>query len=109
MIVPTEAVIFDDRGLSVAVAADGKAHLRHVELGAEVDVKQGLNAGDRVIVNPPIGMTDGICRSMWITQKRRAARRWPGNRPWQFSLGTLKFRQRLTYSGISGPQMSTID
>jgi RND family efflux transporter MFP subunit len=64
MIVPAEAVIFDDRGLSVAVAADGKAHLRHIELaadnGADVEARQGLSAGDRVILNPPIGITDGM-------------------------------------------------
>jgi RND family efflux transporter MFP subunit len=64
MIVPAEAVIFDERGLSVAVFADGKAHLRHIELaaddGAQVEVKQGLTAGERVILNPPIGIADGM-------------------------------------------------
>ena len=64
MIVPAEAVIFDERGLSVAVAADGRAHLRRIELaadeGAQVDVRQGLNAGERVILNPPIDIADGM-------------------------------------------------
>jgi RND family efflux transporter MFP subunit len=64
MIVPAEAVIFDERGLSVAVAASGRAHLRHIELeaddGAEIEVKQGLDAGDRVILNPPIDIADGM-------------------------------------------------
>jgi len=64
MIVPAEAVIFDEHGLSVAVAADGRAHLRRIELaaddGAQVDVKQGLNAGERVILNPPIDIADGM-------------------------------------------------
>ncbi|KWV52841.1 RND transporter [Bradyrhizobium macuxiense] len=62
-IVPSEAVIFDERGLSVAVVVDGIARLRHVELaaddGAQVEIKQGLNSGDRVILNPPIGIADG--------------------------------------------------
>lgn len=63
MIVPAEAVIFDDRGLSVAVSADGRAHLRHIELaadnGAQVEVKQGLKAGERIILNPPLAIGDG--------------------------------------------------
>lgn len=64
MIVPAEAVIFDERGLSVAVVFDGKARLRHIELaadnGAEVEVKQGLNPDERVILNPPIDIADGM-------------------------------------------------
>ncbi len=64
IIVPAEAVIFDERGLSVAVAANGAAHLRHIELavddGAQVEVKRGLDAGQRVIVDPPIGLADGM-------------------------------------------------
>ncbi len=63
-IVPAEAVIFDERGLSVAVFADGKAHLRHIELaadnGVQVEIKQGLNAGERVILNPPVALADGM-------------------------------------------------
>lgn len=62
--VPAEAIIFDAHGLSVAVASDGKARLRHIELaadnGAQVDVKQGLNAGERVILNPPVDLGDGM-------------------------------------------------
>lgn len=64
MIVPAEAVIFDEHGLSVAVVSDGKARLRHIELaadnGAEVEVKQGLNPDERVILNPPIDIGDGM-------------------------------------------------
>jgi RND family efflux transporter MFP subunit len=64
IIVPAEAVIFDEHGLSVAVADGGRAHLRHIQLeadnGAEVEVKEGLNAGERVILNPPIDISDGM-------------------------------------------------
>ncbi|WGR68632.1 MULTISPECIES: efflux RND transporter periplasmic adaptor subunit [unclassified Bradyrhizobium] len=64
MVVPAEAVIFDERGLSVAVFTDGKLHLRHIELaadnGAQVEVKQGLNAGEYVVLNPPVTITDGM-------------------------------------------------
>jgi RND family efflux transporter MFP subunit len=63
-IVPGQALIFDQNGLSVAVEQDGALHLRHVELarddGAQVEVRNGLAAGDRIILNPPIDIRDGM-------------------------------------------------
>jgi len=38
--------------------------LRHLDIAADdgrtVDVRAGLRAGDRLILNPPIGVTDGM-------------------------------------------------
>jgi RND family efflux transporter MFP subunit len=62
--VPAEAIIFDRNGLSVAVVEDGKARIRRIELaaddGAQVDVKQGLRPGDRIILSPPVNLSDGM-------------------------------------------------
>jgi RND family efflux transporter MFP subunit len=64
VVVPSEAVIFDKDGLSAAVYENGHARLRHLDVsvddGAQVEVQSGLEAGDRLILNPPVGITDGM-------------------------------------------------
>jgi RND family efflux transporter MFP subunit len=61
--VPSQAVIFNQDGLKIAVLSDGKVELRKIELefdnGATVDVRAGLKAGDKVILNPPANIADG--------------------------------------------------
>jgi RND family efflux transporter MFP subunit len=62
-IIPAEAVIFNRNGLQAAVVKDGKAEIRNVkvtrDLGTRVEVDAGLNAGERVILNPPVTLVDG--------------------------------------------------
>jgi len=64
VILPSAAVIFDGRGLNVAVDENGTARLHHLDLaadnGATVEVRAGLRAGDCLILNPPIGLADGM-------------------------------------------------
>lgn len=64
IIVPSQAVIFDSKGLSAAVYDNGIARLRHLDLlrddGAQVEVRAGLNPGDQIILNPPVGVQDGM-------------------------------------------------
>lgn len=63
LIVPAQAVIFDRKGLHVAVVEDGVAHIRDIaeirDLGTEVEVSSGVAAGDQVILNPPVDLLDG--------------------------------------------------
>jgi RND family efflux transporter MFP subunit len=63
LIVPSEAIVFNRDGLSVAVVEDGVAHLRRVnvvrDFGTTVEVNDGVKAGDQVILNPPVDLTDG--------------------------------------------------
>jgi RND family efflux transporter MFP subunit len=63
-IVPSRAVIFDKDGLSAAVFDNGTVRLRHLDLeaddGAQVSVRAGLIQGDLLILNPPVGLTDGM-------------------------------------------------
>jgi RND family efflux transporter MFP subunit len=63
-VLPSTAVIFDKNGLSAAVYENGAAHLRHLDVaeddGAQVVVRDGIKAGDRVIVNPPIDLTEDM-------------------------------------------------
>ncbi len=64
MSVPSQAVIFDKDGLQAAVFENGVARLRHLDVaadnGATVEVRGGLQPGDQLILNPPIGITDGM-------------------------------------------------
>jgi len=63
MIVPSEAIIFNRNGLSVAVVENGVAHIHPVtvvrDFGTTVEVSAGVKDGDQVILNPPVDFTDG--------------------------------------------------
>ena len=63
LIVPSEAIIFNRDGLSVAVVENGVAHIRHVtvvrDFGTSVEVSAGVKDGDQVILNPAVDLTDG--------------------------------------------------
>jgi RND family efflux transporter MFP subunit len=62
--VPSQAVIFDKNGLSVAVETDGHIEIRHLDVaadnGATLDVRAGLKDGDKVILSPPLDAADGM-------------------------------------------------
>jgi RND family efflux transporter MFP subunit len=62
--VPSSALIFDAKGLSIAtVTADNRVLLKPVsverDLGAIVELASGLAPNDRVIENPPDGIDNG--------------------------------------------------
>jgi RND family efflux transporter MFP subunit len=62
--VPSSALIFDAKGLSIAtVGADNRVLLKPVsigrDLGAVVELSSGLAPNDRVIENPPDGIGNG--------------------------------------------------
>jgi RND family efflux transporter MFP subunit len=64
LVVPTNVLLFRPDGTRIAlVDAGGKVHLTTVTLGtdfgASVEVLSGLNAGDRVVVNPADSLADG--------------------------------------------------
>lgn len=63
LIVPADAVIFNGNGLEVAVVADGIAHLHKVtvarDLGMQVEIRDGAQAGDQVILRPMVNLADG--------------------------------------------------
>jgi RND family efflux transporter MFP subunit len=63
LIVPSEAIIFNRDGLSVAVVENGVARIRRVTLvrdfGTTVEVSAGVKQGDQVVLNPAVDLTDG--------------------------------------------------
>ena len=63
LIVPAEAIIFNRDGLQVATVEDGTVRIKRIsiarDLGTQVEVRDGIKKGDRVILNPPINLVDG--------------------------------------------------
>jgi RND family efflux transporter MFP subunit len=62
-LVPADATIFNQNGMQVAVVKDGTAHIHKVsvtrDLGTQVEVDNGVEQGDLVIINPPIALSEG--------------------------------------------------
>jgi RND family efflux transporter MFP subunit len=63
VIVPSEAIIFNRDGLSVAVVEDGVVHLRNItslrDLGTSVELSTGVKEGDSIVLNPQVDLNDG--------------------------------------------------
>jgi len=63
MIIPADAVVFDENGLHVAVVVNGIVHLQKItiarDFGKEVEVHDGVKPGDRVILNPMVNLAEG--------------------------------------------------
>jgi RND family efflux transporter MFP subunit len=62
--VPASALVFDDKGLRVAVVgSDNKVAFKQVTIvrdyGSTIQIGSGLAPGDRVIQSPPDGLNDG--------------------------------------------------
>ena len=61
--VPADAIIFNRGGLQVAVVENGLARIRKIsvarDLGTEVEARDGVRAGDQVILNPSVDLVDG--------------------------------------------------
>jgi RND family efflux transporter MFP subunit len=78
MSVPSSALIFDAKGLSIAtVDANNKVQLKPVtlnrDLGAVVEIATGLLAKDQVIQNPPDGIANGDIVHLIVTPTAAAA------------------------------------
>jgi len=63
LIVPADAVVAGADGLHVAVVANDTVHMRKVtvarDLGTTVEVRDGVAAGDTVIINPMVNLAEG--------------------------------------------------
>jgi RND family efflux transporter MFP subunit len=63
LVLPSEAIIFNAKGLSVAVVEDGTARLHNVnvvrDFGTTIEVNAGVKDGDQVILAPPVDLADG--------------------------------------------------
>ena len=63
MLVPANAIIFNKSGLQVAVVEDGVVHIRKIsvarDFGTQVEVRDGVNPGDQLVLNPTVDLADG--------------------------------------------------
>jgi RND family efflux transporter MFP subunit len=63
LIVPSESIIFNRNGLSVAAVENGIVHIRNLTIvrdrGTSIEVSDGVKNGDQVILNPPADLVDG--------------------------------------------------
>ena len=63
LIVPASAIIFNQNGMQVAVVENGVAHLHKITIttdyGTEVEVNEGVQNGDKVVLQPPVNLADG--------------------------------------------------
>ena len=62
-VIPASALIFNRDGLHVAVDENGVVRLHKVtvarDLGTEIEVRDGVKAGDEAILNPMVNIADG--------------------------------------------------
>jgi RND family efflux transporter MFP subunit len=62
-IVPADAIIFNQAGLHVAVVQNDTVHMQKItiarDFGREVEVSDGVNTDDKVILNPPVDLQEG--------------------------------------------------
>jgi RND family efflux transporter MFP subunit len=62
-LVPADALIFNQNGAQIAVIDGGTAHIRKVsvarDLGTQLEVDDGVEQGEQVIVNPPVTLAEG--------------------------------------------------
>ena len=62
IVLPAEALIFNANGLQVATVQDDEIHLQPVsiyrDLGRTVELRDGLNGGEQVVINPPVDLIE---------------------------------------------------
>jgi RND family efflux transporter MFP subunit len=60
---PAEAIIFNGGGVQVAVVENGVVRLKRIDiardLGRQIEARDGVKPGDKVILNPPVDLVDG--------------------------------------------------
>jgi RND family efflux transporter MFP subunit len=63
LLIPANVVIFNSNGLQVAVVQNGIAHIQKIsvarDLGTQIELRDGVKAGDQVILNPTVDLLDG--------------------------------------------------
>jgi multidrug efflux pump subunit AcrA (membrane-fusion protein) len=62
--VPVSALIFRTEGLQVAIVANDRIRMVPVtagrDFGSDVEISSGLSGDERVVVNPPDSLVDGV-------------------------------------------------
>jgi len=77
VVIPAEALIFNQQGLRVAVINDDNSiHLQPVTVyrdsGATLELSDGLHGGERIVLSPPTSLQDGAKVKLSSDQKNIA-------------------------------------
>ncbi|HEV2158066.1 efflux RND transporter periplasmic adaptor subunit [Bradyrhizobium sp.] len=63
MTVPSDALVFDQNGLHVVVVRNSTVHFQQVSIardfGTTVEVRDGVQPGDQVVLNPAVNLAEG--------------------------------------------------
>jgi RND family efflux transporter MFP subunit len=63
VIVPADAIVFDADGLHVVLVKKGIVHMEKIailrDFGTEVEIADGLEPGDQIVLNPPVNLAEG--------------------------------------------------
>lgn len=63
MMIPSDALVFDQNGLHVVVVRSGTVHFQPVSIsrdfGTTVEVRDGVQPGDQVVLNPAVNLAEG--------------------------------------------------
>ncbi len=63
VVIPDEAMVFDETGLHVLVVRDGQVHAKPINIyrdfGTTAELREGLSGGEELVVNPPAELADG--------------------------------------------------
>ncbi len=63
VVIPDEAMVFDETGLHVLVVQDGHVHAKPINIyrdfGTTAELREGLSGGEELVVNPPADLSDG--------------------------------------------------
>jgi RND family efflux transporter MFP subunit len=63
MTIPSDALVFDQNGLHVVVVRNGTVHFQQVSIsrdfGTTVEVRDGVQPGDQVVLNPAVNLAEG--------------------------------------------------
>ena len=63
VVVPAEALIFDQKGLQVAVVQNDEIHMQPItiyrDFGKTVELQDGLQGGEMVVLSPPSELREG--------------------------------------------------
>lgn len=63
MMIPSDALVFDQNGLHVVVVRSGTVHFQQVSIsrdfGTTVEVRDGVQPGDQVVLNPAVNLAEG--------------------------------------------------
>ena len=62
VVLPAEVLLFNQHGMQVATVQDDEVHMQPItiyrDFGDTVELRDGLNGGEQVVLNPPVDLVE---------------------------------------------------